>query len=123
MTVRTVEEPSEYDTEGIYTHDFDHHPVAEVRDAAAQIEAAMTPILLPYHGDGFRGFGFDDDTEDGGSDRLADARIAGGGADAIAKRVSAHLDAGADWVCVSATNPDPEKMPLEQRRQLAEGLL
>ena len=40
------------------------------------------------------------DLDDGGSDRLFDAIIAWGDEDAIRTRVKAHLDAGADHVCI-----------------------
>ena len=46
-------------------------------------------------------FGFtEDDVVDGGSDRLIDAVIPQGSAEQIAEVVRAHLDAGADHVCV-----------------------
>jgi probable F420-dependent oxidoreductase len=46
-------------------------------------------------------FGFaEDDFAGGGSDRLLDAVVPTGGAEQIAEVVRAHLDAGADHVCV-----------------------
>jgi probable F420-dependent oxidoreductase len=46
-------------------------------------------------------FGFtEDDVADGGSDRLIDAVVPQGSAEEIAETVQAHLDAGADHVCV-----------------------
>jgi probable F420-dependent oxidoreductase len=42
----------------------------------------------------------EDDLADGGSDRLIDAVIPQGSAEKIAEVVHAHLDAGADHVCV-----------------------
>ena len=42
----------------------------------------------------------EDDIADGGSDRLIDAVIPHGSAEQIAEAVRAHLDAGADHVCV-----------------------
>ncbi len=47
---------------------------------------------------------------DGGSDRLIDAVVPHGSAEAIAEVVRAHLDAGADHVCVQPVGhgPDPE---------------
>ena len=52
--------------------------------------------------------GFDGpDFEGGGSDRLADAIVAWGDADAVRDRVQEHLAAGADHVCVQAVGPDP----------------
>jgi probable F420-dependent oxidoreductase len=42
------------------------------------------------------------DMDGGGSDRLVDAIVAWGDAAAIASRIQAHLDAGADQVCIQA---------------------
>ncbi len=51
--------------------------------------------------------GYDDgDFEDGGSDRLMDAIVAWGDEKAIAARIQAHRDAGADHVCIQALRPD-----------------
>src|SRR5581483_1909565 len=44
---------------------------------------------------------------DAGSDRLVDAIVAWGDVDAVRGRVKAHLDAGADHVCVQAVGEDP----------------
>jgi probable F420-dependent oxidoreductase len=60
----------------------------------------------------------DDDFEGGGSDRLVDAIVAWGDVDAVRDRVAAHLDAGADHVCVQAIGGDP----LRELRQLAPAL-
>ena len=56
--------------------------------------------------------------EGGGSDRLVDAIVAWGDVDAVRDRVAAHLDAGADHVCVQAIGGDP----LRELRQLAPAL-
>jgi probable F420-dependent oxidoreductase len=48
----------------------------------------------------------DEDFAGGGSDRLVDAIVAWGDADAIATRVRAHLDAGADHVALQPLPPD-----------------
>src|SRR5262249_60657711 len=61
------------------------------------------------------GFG-DDDVRDGGSDRLVDAVIAWGDADALLARVRAHLAAGADHVCVQVLPEDPRTLPLPEWR-------
>ncbi len=54
----------------------------------------------PHHQANLRRLGFtDDDLADGGSDRLVDAVVATG-EQAVADRIRAHLDAGADHVCV-----------------------
>jgi probable F420-dependent oxidoreductase len=42
----------------------------------------------------------DEDMNDGGTDALIDALVARGSDDQVAERVTAHLDAGADHVCV-----------------------
>ena len=49
----------------------------------------------------------DDDLDEGGSDRLVDAIVAWGDVDAVRDRVKAHLEAGADHVCVQAVGADP----------------
>jgi probable F420-dependent oxidoreductase len=49
----------------------------------------------------------EDDLSDGGSDRLVDAIVAWGDVDAVRDRVKAHLDAGADHVCIQAVGADP----------------
>jgi probable F420-dependent oxidoreductase len=66
-------------------------------------------------------FGFtEDDLAHGGSDRLVDAVIPHGSADAIAEAVHAHLEAGADHVCLQPVGHGSE--PLEDYRALAAAL-
>ena len=60
----------------------------------------------------------EDELVDGGSDRLVDAIVAWGDVDALNARVKAHLDAGADHVCVQAVGDDP----LEELRRAAPAL-
>jgi len=60
----------------------------------------------------------EDDFADAGSDRLVDAIVAWGDVDAVRGRVKAHLDAGADHVCVQAVGEDP----LGELRQVAPAL-
>jgi probable F420-dependent oxidoreductase len=60
----------------------------------------------------------DDDLDGGGSDRLVDAIVAWGDADAVRDRVKAHLDAGADHICIQAVGADP----LEELRLAAPAL-
>jgi probable F420-dependent oxidoreductase len=60
----------------------------------------------------------EDELEGGGSDRLVDAIVAWGGVGAVRARVKAHLDAGADHVCVQAVGDDP----LDELRQVAPAL-
>ncbi len=49
----------------------------------------------------------EEDLANGGSDRLIDALAVHGDADAVARGVTAHLDAGADHVAVQVLGPDP----------------
>jgi probable F420-dependent oxidoreductase len=60
---------------------------------------------------------------EGGSDRLVDTVVAWGGPEAITERVRAHLDAGADHVCVQLLDPDPNGLPMAGWRALAPALL
>src|ERR1700749_3482606 len=53
----------------------------------------------------------DADLADGGSDALIDALAVHGDAAAIARGVTAHLDAGADHVATQGLNPDPPAGP------------
>jgi probable F420-dependent oxidoreductase len=55
----------------------------------------------------------------GGSDRLVDAVVAWGGPEQLMERVRAHLDAGADHVCLQVLEPDPNGLPLAGWRALA----
>jgi probable F420-dependent oxidoreductase len=82
-----------------------------------------TYVGLPNYTNNLRDFGFDDDDfANAGSDRLVDAIVAWGGIDAIAKRVTAMRDAGADHVCVQVIRPDNE-IPRAEWRELAPALL
>jgi probable F420-dependent oxidoreductase len=59
------------------------------------------------------------DVAGGGSDRLIDAVIPHGSAEQVAEAVRAHLDAGADHVCLQPLGPDQ----LDSYRALANALL
>ena len=62
---------------------------------------------LPNYQNNLKWLGYDDsDFENGGSDRLIDAIVAWGDEKAIAARIQAHRDAGADHVCIQALRPD-----------------
>jgi probable F420-dependent oxidoreductase len=66
--------------------------------------------------------GFDEsDLEGGGSDRLIDAAVPHGSAEEVAEAIRAHLDAGADHVCVQPVGHGPA--PVEDYRALARALL
>ncbi|MFI6323280.1 LLM class F420-dependent oxidoreductase [Nonomuraea sp. NPDC050556] len=63
-------------------------------------------LTLPNYVNNWREFGFtDNDFSGGGSDRLVDALVVWGDAETIAKRVHAHLDAGADHVALQPLTP------------------
>ena len=65
---------------------------------------------LPNYRNNLLWLGFEDaDFADGGSDRLMDALVAWGDADAIRERIQAHWDAGADHVCIQALRLDGEQ--------------
>jgi probable F420-dependent oxidoreductase len=69
-------------------------------------------------------FGFgDEDFADGGNDRLVDTICAWGDVDAIAGRVKAHLDAGADHVAVQVLVDDRRGLPRKEWAELAPALL
>jgi probable F420-dependent oxidoreductase len=66
--------------------------------------------------------GFDEiDLEGGGSDRMIDAVVPHGSAEAVGEAISALLDAGADHVCVQPVGHGPA--PLDDYRALARVLL
>ena len=80
-------------------------------------------LPLPNYTNNLRRFGFtDEDIEGGGSDRLIEAVVPWGEAATVADRVRAHLDAGADHVCVQVV-ADFFKFPLAEYRELAPALL
>ena len=75
---------------------------------------------LPNYVANLRRLGFtEDDLRAGGSDRLVDALVAHGDEEAIAARVRAHLDAGADHVCAYVFGGGDESLPLTAWRRLA----
>jgi probable F420-dependent oxidoreductase len=81
-------------------------------------------LRLPNYTNNLRRLGFDDeDLAGSGSDRLVDAVVAWGNEETIVSRVRAHLDAGADHVCVQVLDPDRRGLPAAQWRRLAPVLL
>lgn len=94
--------------------------------ARTMARAYMSYYLpLPNYLNNLRNLGYTDaDFADGGSDRLADAIVAWGDPEAIAKRVHAHLDAGADHVAIQPLSPDGPDLDdaLRQLHSLAPAL-
>ena len=79
-------------------------------------------LTAPNYRNNMLRLGFDEsDLEDGGSDRLHERIVVWGDEDAIRARVKAHLDAGADHVCIQ-TLPSGE-LDLEALGRLAPALL
>ena len=85
-------------------------------------------LALPNYVRNLRRLGFtEDDVRGQASDRLVDALVAHGDEDAIAARVRAHHEAGADHVCIYVFGPGPgsgsgsggETLPLDAWRRLA----
>jgi probable F420-dependent oxidoreductase len=80
-------------------------------------------LALPNYVRNLRRLGFtDDDLHGHASDRLVDALVACGDEDAIAARVRAHHDAGADHVCIHVIGGGDEVLPLDAWRRLAPAL-
>jgi probable F420-dependent oxidoreductase len=97
------------------------------RDPSTARETARrhtsTYVNLPNYTNNLREFDFgDEDFAERGSDRLVDAIVAWGDLDAIAKRVAAMHDAGADHVCIQVIRPDDE-LPRADWRELASALI
>ncbi len=69
-------------------------------------------VGLPNYQNNLKWLGFDDaDFQNGGSNRLVDALVAWGDEDAIAERIQAHWDAGADHVAIQPLRADGEPKP------------
>ena len=81
-------------------------------------------LALPNYANNLRRLGWsDEDIANDGSDKLIDAVIAWGDVDAIAARVRAHLDAGADHVCVQLRSESSADPALAGYAELAAALL
>jgi probable F420-dependent oxidoreductase len=78
---------------------------------------------LPNYARNQATLGFADDLEGGGTDKLVDAVVAWGDTAAIAERVRAFHDAGADHVCVQVVADRSDGFPIDAYRQLAPALL
>jgi probable F420-dependent oxidoreductase len=93
-----------------------------VRAKAVAREYAELYLGLRNYTRNLLDFGFTEaDFADGGSDRLLDAVVPQGSAEQIAEVVRAHLDAGADHVCVQPLGE--EGVPRESWTALAKVLL
>ncbi|MDP9844929.1 TIGR03620 family F420-dependent LLM class oxidoreductase [Streptosporangium lutulentum] len=94
------------------------------RSATADLARSYAAALLPNRRVLLQDLGFGDvDSLDSLDDRLVDALVSRGPADAVAHRVEEHLDAGADHVSLFVITATPRTPPLRQWRELAERLL
>lgn len=85
---------------------------------------ARNYLALPNYANNLRRLGWDDaDLAGDGSDRVIDAVIAWGDVDAIVERVRAHLDAGADHVCIQLRVEASSDPALGGLQELAAALL
>jgi len=95
-------------------------------DAAMRVARRFTEdyLSLPNYANNLRRLGYsEEDVSGAGSDRLVEATIAVGDVEAIASRVRAHLDAGADHVCVQLLGEEESDVCLPALRELAPALL
>jgi probable F420-dependent oxidoreductase len=95
------------------------------RSAGLDIARAFAKhyLALPNYANNLRRLGWGDaDIENDGSDRLLDAVVAIGDVDAIVERVNAHLDAGADHVCVQIRAEKSTDPAIGAFRELAAAL-
>lgn len=92
-------------------------PADEAR-ALARTFTARYLRLVNYRNSLLREGWSADDVADGGSDRLVSELVLIGDAGTVAEGIRAHLDAGADHVCIQDLGPDP----LSAYRALAEVL-
>ncbi len=87
-------------------------------------EHASFYLTAPNYVNNLLWLGWDEtDLADGGSDALVDAIVAWGDEDAIRARVQAHLEAGADHVCIQPLGRTQGDLGVDQLRTLAPALL
>ena len=69
-------------------------------------------MALPNYRNNWLRLGFsEEELAGGGSDRFIDAIVAWGSAAAIKERIQAHLEAGADHVCIQPLHPTGQRLP------------
>jgi probable F420-dependent oxidoreductase len=76
-------------------------------------------LLLPNYRNGLLRLGWtESDLDHGGTDAVIHAVVAQGSLEAVVARIRAHIDAGADHVCVQVRTADPTDLAVEQYREL-----
>lgn len=96
-------------------------------DGRAGREIARQSVSPPLRSPAYRGnllrLGFAEaDVSPGPSDEVVDALVAVGDVGAITTRISQHLDAGADHVCIEVLTGDDVTVPEREWRELAPAL-
>lgn len=93
-------------------------------DAAREVARRFmsTYLGLPNYTNNLRRLGWTEEDITGPSDALVDAIVAWGDVDTVLARVRAHLDAGADHVCVQVLSADQRALPMDGWRRLAEAI-
>jgi len=86
--------------------------LAKARSVARRAPALAMGLSLPNYQNSLIRQGFEaKDFESGLSDRLIDALVAMGDAEAIERRLAEHLQAGADHVCIHPLHPEAKSEP------------
>ncbi|HEY4018900.1 MAG TPA: LLM class flavin-dependent oxidoreductase [Pseudonocardiaceae bacterium] len=93
--------------------------VAPDNEASRQIALDYVAESLPNRADLLAGLGYPTDLSGPGALDLAGALVAWGDRDAIAARLTEHLEAGADQVCVYVIGTQDGELPLAQWRDLS----
>ncbi|MDQ6671632.1 MAG: LLM class F420-dependent oxidoreductase [Chloroflexota bacterium] len=77
-------------------------------------------LRLPNYTNNLLRLGFEEcEFQNGGSDRVVAAIVAHGDAETVMHRVTEHLAAGADHVCIQVLTETPSTIPMHGFRQLA----
>ena len=79
-----------------------------------------TYTRLPNYVNNLVRLGFTADEVTNQEDRVVDAIVAWGTTEQITARVKAHLDSGADHVCVQVLTDTPGTLPMKQWQELAD---
>ena len=80
-------------------------------------------LQLPNYTNNLQRMGFEEAEISDVSDRLVDTIVVWGDLDTVVARCQEHIDAGADHVCIQALVEDPDDLPMQDWRELAEALL
>jgi len=79
-----------------------------------------TYLRLPNYTNNLKRMGWTEEDIAGPTDALVDAICAWGTTDQIVARIKAHLDAGADHVCVQVLTANPKVLPFDTWQELSD---